>query len=653
MDGSDLFDLLADPSPVSVYPDPRPLIVDSFAGGGGASTGIERALGRSPDIAINHNAAALALHAANHPETLHLSENVFRVDPLDHLQGRHIGLMWFSPDCKHFSKAKGGKPVERNIRDLAWIIPGWIDRLQRNGGQVDVVIMENVEEWKDWGPLVQTPRGLMPCPERRGETFQAWQKQIRRLGGKMQSRELRGCDYGAPTIRKRLFVIIRFDGKPIVWPAPTHGAPDSAEVMSGKLQPWRAAAECIDWSLPCPSIFDTSAEIMAKHGLRAKRPLATNTLARIARGMKRYVLDAERPFLVNLTHGGRIEDLVAPSLTRFNGGATGSDLRTPAPTITANSWIKRPGGAAPLGLLAPSLMSLKGTARRDSAVTAPHPTVLAGGGHSALIAPVLTYAQQGGNCRPATLPHSTICASRKDQNAVIIPTLIQTGYGERPGQAPRSLDITRPLGTVVAGGIKHAVAAAFLAQQNGGPRMDTSTGRDLKEPISTITGSGSQQTPVATFFAKYYGTGDGARTDAPCHTITVKDRMAHVQAAFQVPPFTEAHAPRAKAVAEFLRAHGVWDGGDVVTLEIDDATYVITDIGLRMLTPRELFNAQGFPPDYVIDGHWQEDGGAWEFRPFTKDVQVSCCGNSVCPPLAEALVRANCAELAEQERQTT
>ncbi|QOL80045.1 DNA cytosine methyltransferase [Pseudooceanicola spongiae] len=664
MDGSDLFGLLADISPSPVYPDARPLIVDSFAGGGGASTGIEMALGRSPDIAINHNAAALALHAANHPETLHLSENVFQIDPLDHLQGRHIGLMWFSPDCKHFSKAKGGKPVERNIRDLAWIIPGWIDRLQRKGGRVDVVIMENVEEWKDWGPLVQTSRGLMPCPDRRGETFRAWQKEIRRLGGKMQTRELRGCDYGAPTIRKRLFVIIRFDGRPIVWPAPTHGAPDSAEVMSGQRQPWRAAAECIDWSLPCPSIFDTSAVIQTKHGLRAKRPLAANTLARIARGMKRYVLDAERPFLVNLTHGGRVEDLadplrtitgahrgekalVAPSLTRFNGGATGSDLRAPAPTITANSWIKRPGGAAPLGLLAPSLMSLKGTARRDSAVTAPHPTVLAGGGHSVLIAPVLTYAQQGGACRPATLPHSTICASRKDQNAAIIPTLIQTGYGERPGQAPRSLDLTKPLGTVVAGGIKHAVAAAFLAQQNGGPRRSASTGRDLKEPISTITGSGSQQTPVATFFAKYYGTGDGAWTDAPCHTITVKDRMAHVQAALQVPSFTEAHAPRAHAVAEFLRAHGVWDGGDVVTMEIDGATYVITDIGLRMLTPRELFNAQGFPPDYVIDGHWQETDGAWEFRPFTKDVQVSCCGNSVCPPLAEALVRANCAELSE------
>ncbi|QOL81103.1 DNA cytosine methyltransferase [Pseudooceanicola spongiae] len=579
MDGSDLFGILADTSPVPIISGARPLIVDSFAGGGGASTGIEMALGRSPDIAINHNAAALALHAANHPETLHLSENVFRVDPLDHLQGQHIGLMWFSPDCKHFSKAKGGKPVERNIRDLAWIIPGWIDRLQRKGGRVDVVIMENVEEWKDWGPLVETPRGLMPCPDRRGETFRAWQKQIRRLGGKMQTRELRGCDYGAPTIRKRLFVIIRFDGRPIVWPAPTHGAPDCAGVCSGKLKPWRAAAECIDWSLPCPSIFDTSAEIVAKHGLRAKRPLAANTLARIARGMKRYVLDAERPFLVNLTHGGRVEDLVAPSLTRFNGGATGSDLRAPAPTITANSWIKRPGGAAPLGLLAPSLMSLKGTARRDSAVTAPHPTVLAGGGHSALIAPVLTYAQQGGNCRPATLPHSTICASRKDQNAVIIPTLAQR--------------------------------------------------------------------PVATFFAKYYGTGDGARTDTPCHTITVKDRMAHVQAALQVPPFTQEHAPRAHAVAEFLRAHGVWDGGDVVTLEIDGTTYVVTDIGLRMLTPRELFNAQGFPPDYVIDAHWQETDDAWEFRPFTKDVQVSCCGNSVCPPLAEALVRANCAELSE------
>lgn len=588
MDGAHLLDLAVATRPGPFGP---PLIVDSFAGGGGASTGIEMALGRSPDIAINHNPAALALHAANHPDALHLSENVWRVDPLDHLAGRHIGLMWFSPDCRHFSKAKGSTPVARNIRDLAWVIPGWIERIQQSGGCVDVVIMENVEEWTTWGPVIETPRGLFLCPARKGETYRAWVKAIRRLGGRLESRELRACDYGAPTIRKRLFIVIRFDRAPIIWPEPTHGAPDDPRVISGELAPWRTAAECIDWSLPCPSIFDSKEEIFATHGLRAVRPLAENTLARIARGVKRYVLEAGDPFLV----------------------------------------------------------SLKGTDRRDGPISTPHPTVLAGGGHSAVIAPVLTYAQQGGSSRPVTVPMHTICASRKDQNAVIMPTLIQTGYGERPGQAPRSLDLSLPLGTVVAGGAKHAACAAFVAQQNGGPRMGAHAGHEVTAPLSTIASSGSPQTPVTAFFAKYYGTGDGARTDAPCHTITVKDRMAHMQAALQAPPFTEAHAARARQVAAFLRAHGAWDGGDVVTIDAHGLTFVIVDIGMRMLTPRELFTAQGFPADYQIDGVWETEAGQRVWRPFPKTTQVSCVGNSVCPPVAAAIVGANCPHLAPRE----
>lgn len=636
----------------------RPMIVDSFAGGGGASTGIEMALGHSPDIAINHNPAALALHAANHPETLHLSENVYKVDPLDHMRGRHIGLMHFSPDCKHFSKAKGGKPVERNIRDLAWIIPGWIERIQKSGGKVDVVTMENVEEWKDWGPLVQTERGLMPCPDRRGQTFDAWCKAIRKLGGKIDWRELRACDYGAPTIRKRLFLIVRFDGKPIVWPEPTHGDPKSEDVIEGRKLPWRCAAEIIDWSLPCPSIFDTKAEIWDKHGLRAVRPLADNTMARVARGMKRYVLDAERPFLVNITHGGREEDIaeplrtitgahrgekavVAPSITRFNSGATGSAMDEPLPTITANSYIKKPGGAAPVGM----------------------------------IAPVITYAQQGGGVRSVEDPHHTITASGKDQNAVIVPTLVQTGYGEREGQAPRALDINKPLGTIVAGGVKHAVATAFVAQNNY-----LEPGHDAREPLSTIVGKGSTQSPVtafiarqfgtstghaideplgtttagwnksqlvAPFFSKYYGTGDGARHDEPCHTITVNDRFGHVETSIDVPPFRPEQEARAREVADFMRAHGFWDEREFVMLEIGGQTFVIVDIGMRMLSPRELFNAQGFPPDYVIDGVWEGEGETRRFVEFPKDVQVSCCGNSVSPYPYSAIVAANCGDLVE------
>ncbi|WP_413219871.1 DNA cytosine methyltransferase [Tritonibacter mobilis] len=712
----------------------RPLIVDSFAGGGGASTGIEQALGRSPDIAINHDPAALALHAVNHPETLHLSENVYRIDPLDHLSGKHIGLMWFSPDCKHFSKAKGGKPVARNIRDLAWIIPGWIERIQKSGGKVDVVIMENVEEFAGWGPLVETERGPMPCPDRKGETFNAWCKAIRRLGGKLERRELRGCDYGAPTIRKRLFVVVRFDGQSITWPKPTNGDPEFAAVKSGKLQPWRTAAECIDWSIPCPSIFDSKAEIMAKHGLRSVRPLANNTLARVARGLHRYVLQSGDPYLVSIAHGdsgGRREyplsepygvvtaggvshavvtptimrhfgnsvgqsvvqpapttvaggqgktGILAPSIMRFTSGATGHQITDPLATITANSFIKRPGGAAPLGVLAPylatmrnsqkpwqaackpahtitaggagltlcapHLMSLKGTARRSSALSAPHPTVLAGGGHSAVIAPVLTYAQQGGACRSIKVPHHTICASKKDQNSMIAATMVHVGNGERSGQTPRALDISRPLNTVVAGGVKQYPVAAYLAQQNGGPRMEQNAGHDLRKPVTTVTGSGSQQMPVAAFFAKYYGTGDGAPASEPLHTITAKDRMAHCQAKVQAPPFTDEHKARAREVADILRAHGLWDDREFVTLEIDGQSFVIVDVGMRMLTPRELFNAQGFPADYVIEGIWKEIDGDWSFTAFPKDVQVRCVGNSVCPPVAEALVRANCSHLA-------
>lgn len=637
--------------------DGRPLIIDSFAGGGGASTGIERALGRSPDIAINHNAKAIALHAANHPETLHLDSNIWDVNPVTVCAGRKVGVLWASPDCKHFSKAKGGAVRDRNIRDLAWVIVDWAEKVAP-----EVILMENVEEFKTWGPVGEDGQ---PIKEFAGITFIDWTRRLRKAGYKLQWRELRACDYGAPTIRRRFFMIARRDGRPIVWPRPTHGDPNSAAVRKGKLLPWRTAAEIIDWSMPCPSIFDTSAEIKEKHGLRAIRPLAANTLARVARGMQRYVIEAQRPFLVNLTHGGRVESaddpfrtitgahrgekaalvpslkslkgtarrdsaadcphptvlaggghsaLIAPSITRFNGGATGSDLRDPIGTVVAGSWIKKPGGATPLGM----------------------------------IAPVLTYAQQGGANRSITDPHHTICASKKDQNSLIAATMVQTGYGERTGQAPRALDIQAPIGTMVAGGAKHAPVSAFLAQQNGGPRMDSHAGHDLREPISTIAASGSHQTPVAAWFAKYYGTGDGSRTDEPLHTVTVNDRFGHMQADIAAPPFSAHHERRAREVADFMRAHGAWDDREFVSLVIDGATYIVVDIGMRMLTPRELFNAQGFPPDYVIEGVWQQDDEEWSFVPFAKDVQISCCGNSVCPDLAEALVSANCGHLAEE-----
>jgi len=681
------------------------LIVDSFAGGGGASTGIEMALGRSPDIAINHNPAALALHAANHPDTLHLSENIYRVDPLDYMRGRHIGLAHFSPDCKHFSKAKGGKPVERNVRDLAHVIPHWVRRIRQGGGEIDVITMENVEEFKDWGPLIETARGLMPDPARKGETFKAWCRELKRLGGRIEFRELRACDYGAPTIRKRFFAVIRFDGKAIVWPEPTHGAPDDPDVIAGRKLPWVWVAGCIDWTLPCPSIFDTAAAIFAKHGLRAVRPLADATMARVARGMKRYVLDAERPFIVQTGYGERPGQaprtmdvnaplgtavaggikhaVVTPSVIRFNTGATGQDCREPLSTITANGFIKRPGGAAPLGVIAPHLASYyshtDGRSERTSQVTDPLATVTTENRH-AVIAPVLSAAQHGGSVRSVDGPHHTITASPKDQNAVIIPTLV--GCGGRAGQSrPRGVDEPMATHTTKA---DVCVAAAFVAQHNNDIRREggVNPGRRADEPLSTVTQSGSHQnvvaahmmsmkgsdrrgspadaphptilaggghsTLVAPYLQAYYGTGDGGEEDQPARTITTKDRHGHVEAALSAPPFTDDQADRARDVAAFLRAHGFWDEREFVTLAIGGDIFVIVDIGMRMLTPRELYNAQGFPPDYVIDGGWHqpEDGSDPVWVDFPKSVQVSCVGNSVSPPVMAALVAANCPDLA-------
>ncbi|HTO29633.1 MAG TPA: DNA cytosine methyltransferase [Pararhizobium sp.] len=680
------------PPAVSLHSRGLPLIVDSFAGGGGASTGIEMALGRSPDLAINHNAAALALHAANHLETLHVSENIYQVDPLDYVKGRHVGLAHFSPDCKHFSKAKGGKPVERNIRDLAWIVVLWAER-----AKPDVITMENVEEWQDWGPLIETDKGLVPDPERKGETYQKWCKAMRKHGYKLQKRELRACDYGAPTIRKRLFVIARRDGLPIVWPEPTHGKPDDPDVMAGRKLPWRTAAECIDWSLACPSIFDTSADIMEKYGLRAVRPLADATMSRVARGMKRYVLDAERPFIVNLTHGAREEDLadpfrtitganrgekalVAPHLSAFYGKGKGGQDRT-APLVEPVRVVTTENRHA---VVAPHLMTMRNAGKPFNGADEPTHTITAGGAGLTIVAPVLTAAQHGGSVHSVEDPHHTITASQKDQNAVIVPTLI--GCGGRAGQSrPRGGD--EPLATVTAKADTCA-AVAFLAQHNNDSRREggVNPGRGADEPLSTVTQSGSQQGLVSAFVArqfgtstghaidqpsatvmadgagksqlvapylqKYYGTGDGSRYDEPGHTVTVKDRFGHVEAAIVAPPFTDSQSDRARQVAAFLRSHGFWDEREFVTLTIGGQVFVVVDIGMRMLTPRELYNAQGFPGDYVIDGVWAEPAighnGGPIWLPFPKSVQVSCVGNSVSPPVMAAIIAANCDHLVER-----
>lgn len=482
------------------------LIIDNFAGGGGASLGIELALGRGPDIAINHDREAIAMHLANHPNTRHFCEDVWQVDPLEATAGRPVGLAWFSPDCKHFSKAKGGKPVEKKIRGLAWVVIRWAAKVKPR-----VIILENVEEFQEWGPLLKDGS---PCPVRKGHTFRRWKKQLENLGYQVECRELRACDYGAPTIRKRLFIIARCDGRPIIWPAPTHGA--------GRL-PYRTAAECIDWSLPCPSIFE------------CKRPLAEATMRRIAKGIFRYVINAKEPFIVTCNHGKE--------------GFRGQGVNEPMKTITAS----------------------------------------------------------------------------RDAHGLIVPTLIQTGYGERPGQSPRVPGLDKPLGTVVASGQKHALVAAFLAQHNTGM-----TGHDARKPLSTITARGTQQQLVTSHLVKLYGTcRDGQDNRQPMPTVRAEGTHVGEVRAFLVKYYGTDQDPQLR---EPLHTVTTKDRFGLVTVQGED--YYIADIGMRMLQPRELYRAQGFPDSYRID---IEVNG----KPLTKTAQVRMCGNSVCPPIAKAIVEAN------------
>jgi len=492
---------------------PHEIIVDSFAGGGGASLGITMALGRGPDIAINHDREAIAMHAANHPESVHLNEDVWEVDPVTACAGRPVGLMWLSPDCKHFSKAKGGKPVSKKVRGLAWVATRWAKAVQPR-----IIVLENVEEFQTWGPLGPDDR---PCPERKGKTFRSFVARLRNLGYEVQFRELRACDYGAPTIRKRLFIIARRDGQPIVWPDPTHGKRGA--------QPWRTAAECIDWTIPAPSIFTRT------------RPLAENTLKRIARGIRKFVLESPRPFVVNMAHGGKLEDLNAP---------------------------------------------------------------------------LSTIATEKGGCR-----------------ALVAPTLINTRNGEREGQQPRVRDIERPYATVTGGGSQGALVAAFLAKHYGG--NNEGPGATLFDPVPTITTQDHNALTVAhlsTFYGeKADGSGDGRgqSLDEPLATQGTANRHALVNA------FLVAYYGNEKDGGDLfhpLRTLSTRDRFGLVT--VDGAEYLIADIGMRMLVPRELYRAQGFPDSYRIEL-------TFNGKPLSKTAQVRMVGNSVCPPVAAAIVRAN------------
>lgn len=515
------------------------LIVDSFAGGGGASTGIELALGRSPDVAINHNPVALALHRANHPQTKHYVEDIFDVDPREVCAGRPVGLAWFSPDCTHFSRAKGGKPRSKTIRGLAWVVVRWAKEVRPR-----VIVLENVEEFQTWGPLDVERQ---PIKSRAGETFRKWKAELSKLGYQVEHRSLVAADYGTPTTRKRFFLVARCDGHPIEWPEPTHG--------EGRSEPWRPAADIIDWALPCPSIFER------------KRPLADKTLARIAAGVRRYVIEAARPFIVPLTHTGR---------KRVHG------IDEPVRTVTG-------ANRGELAFVAPTIISHYGqSVGRES--SSPLPTVTAGGGGH----------------------HGLVC-----------PTLIQTGYGERKGQAPRALDISKPLGTVVAGGAKHAVVAAFLSKHYTGV-----VGHGVDRALGTVT-SQDHHSVTAAFLTKFYGSSRaGANVCAPLPTVTAGGGKGGGHLA-EVRAFLSKYAGEPVQQEIFSER-----ASTIVTVEGE--AYEIADIGMRMLQPHELFAAQGFPADYVTELADRGDG-----RPLTKTQQIALCGNAVCPQVAAAIVRAN------------
>ncbi|WP_407084789.1 DNA cytosine methyltransferase [Pluralibacter gergoviae] len=656
----------------------REIIVDNFAGGGGASTGIELAIGRSVDIAINHDPNAVAMHTTNHPNTLHYCESVYDVRPKVATAGRPVALAWFSPDCRHFSKAKGAKPVEKAIRGLAWVVLRWgLDVKPR------VMKLENVEEFKTWGPLLTGE--MRPDPARAGETFEAFigmlttgisadhpalvecceflgipldsedaARLVKGLGYVVEYRELRACDYGAPTIRKRFFMVMRCDGKPIVWPEPTHGDPKSPAVQSGKLAPWRTAAECIDWSIPAPSIFDR------------KRPLAENTLRRIARGIQRFVIDSAQPFIVKCNHtstrkhydcfrGQALAEplqtitkthgfsIAVPHLTKFRTGATGQPVTEPVPTVTAGTSARPGGNGHALGLveteLAPYITRIGQTGfggdRMSYDAQSPLTTVTSKNEHL-LLAPVIARQFGASIGHRADEPSATITAGGGGKSQMVCPTLIQTGYGERPGQQPRAPGLDKPLGTVVAGGSKHALVAANLVKHYGGNY--TGSGVGLDDPMHSVT-TVDHHAAVTSHLVKLRGTcRDGQHTDEPMPTVTAGGQhVGEVKTTLAADGYDDQ---RAQQVLAFLQEYCGADSTGLV--KIDGVTYRIVDIGMRMLQPHELYRAQGFPDWYIID---QDYRGV----KYAKDKQVARCGNAVPPPFAEALVRANLPELCQKQ----
>ncbi len=593
----------------------KELFVDNFAGGGGASTGIELAIGRSVDIAINHDPDAIAMHKANHPSTKHYCEDVWEVDPKEATGGIPVALAWFSPDCKHFSRAKGGKPVDKNIRGLAWVAVKWAYMVRPR-----VLMMENVPEIQTWGPLGEDNK---PIKERAGETFQGFILALstgiptdhpafaemcdalniaptsdmamditKGLGYMIEHRVLKSCDYGAPTTRTRFYLIGRCDGKPIVWPRPTHAPRNSISVKHGKLLPYRTAAECIDWSIPAQSIFERD------------KPLAESTLRRIARGIQKFVIDNPEPFIVNYKFDNPPEDINDPLSTV---------------TLVNNHYVVTPH-IVPVGY-----GEAKNQKPRVNSVEDPLGTVVSSAKHH-VVAPILTKFQQNSKGQPMDKPIDTVMPGAQ-RFGLVAPTLIQYHQEQSDGEV-RGQELDDPLMTVDTAN-RYALSVASIMKNYGGgytgagsaadEPLGTVTAKDhnslvtahvmtmrrhmdgqpMDEPLSTVSCSGAHHAEVQAFLTKYYHTCDAQPIDQPLDAITTRDRFA------------------------------------LVTIHGEE--YIITDIKMRMLQPRELFNAQGFPSDYIIDKDYTG-------KPYPKTKQVARCGNAVTPPVPAALVRANLPE---------
>ena len=570
------------------------IIVDNFAGGGGASTGIEIATGRLVALAINHDPAAILMHKTNHPYTEHFQASVWDIDPVAVCRGRPVGLAWFSPDCKHFSKAKGAALVDRKIRGLAWITLRLAAKVRPR-----VIILENVEEFQTWGPV----RKGKPVKKLAGTTFRKFIRQLEELGYTVEYRELIAADYGAPTSRKRFYMIARCDGKPIVWPKPTH-----SKTGADGLPKWRSAAEIIDWSLPGPSVFASKAEILDKYGLKAVRPLAKNTMRRIIRGVDKFTIRSGKPFIVQ---------------QKFQNAA--QDIEKPLTTVTAVGAHE---------LCKPLLAPVTATNTSNSVgatVGEPMNTVrTGGGGGQMLVTPFLAECNHsgGGHIAPVGDAHKTITA--KHTGGIVAPSLIQ--YHTEQTESVRASGLGVPINTVDASNRYGLTCASLVEYYTGGRPLD------VQAPLHTVT-SHDREAVVAAHVVKFKGDNLGHGMDEPMQTVTTsagefalcKAHLAKMHSGDDL-----GYWPEIRALLNEFCGYALAED-DVLLLEIGGALYFIADIGLRMLSPRELYNAMGFPPDYIIDHDY-------EGHEYKKSAQVARCGNAACPPVASALVRANLPE---------